>query len=176
MTCCCRCPVPQSCPALRPRGPQHTGLLCPSQPLPTGTAAADAEAPGREPQQLGCGAQDPDFQHGGARSHGEEASNPPAAPCLAWATARTGQLGNPRRRETPATQLIPAPTLPTRAQRPDPGDPHHGGGGALHPNAPSAAVPVAAGTQDPRDTRSDGKPWGCLKCSQRPLREETPKA
>lgn len=70
-------------------------------PSPLGTAAADAEAPGREPQQLRCGAQDPDFQHGGAHSHGEEADNPgPSScpmPCLRqnWATPDAGRRQPP---------------------------------------------------------------------------------
>lgn len=80
-------------------------------PSPLGTAAADAEAPGREPQQLRCGAQDPDFQHGGAHSHGEEADNPgPSScpmPCLRqnWATPDAG------RRQPPSSFPLPLSLL-----------------------------------------------------------------
>ena len=72
-----------------------------------------------EPQQQGCGSQDPDFQHGGALSHREEADNPSRSshliPCLRqWHPQNNWTTPDPGRRQPP--QLIPTPTLHTRAQ------------------------------------------------------------
>ena len=64
-----------------------------------------------------------------------------------------------------------------------PANPHHGGGGVLHPSAPQQQRQWQQGPMTPEThTQAVGKRlagmlgWKrCLECSQRPLREETPK-
>ena len=68
---------------------------------------------------------------------------------LPEAMARTEQLGNPRRMETPATQLIPAPTLPTRAQRLTQATPIMGVGAHSIPTPPQQQCPWQQGPRTP---------------------------